>query len=548
MSVDISTMVVIFCAAVASAIPMGRYISHVFKGEPVYTDFMRPLEERIFKFCRIDAHHEMNWKENSIALLKLNLVFFIWGFILLLMQGVIPFMNPDGKSALNPALAFHTIASFVTNTDQQHYSGEVDLSHFSQIMVIVFLQFVSAATGIAAFGLLLVGLKKRSSHEMGNFYLYFVKSVTRILLPVSLVIAFLLLILGTPNNFEATQKFATLGGDSTGVAMGPVATITAIKQVGTNGGGFYGTNSAHPFENISFLTNAVENFAILFLPLALVFTFGYFLDQKKLAKSFFIIMTVIFISFTSVAVISGTSGAHPMEGKEVRIGTVLSAFWGVSTTSTSNGSVNSMLDSHQPVSQTVYLADMMVNAIYGGVGVGMINFILYVILAAFIAGLMVGRMPEFLGKKIEGNEIKIAVLTVLIHPLLILGGTAIAVVFGPEVVGGHAFHQFSRVLYEFTSASANNGSGLEGLADNNLFWNISTGVVMLLGRYIPVIGPLAIAGSFAAKNVVPASAGTLDTSGVSFSLVIFGVIVVVAALSFFPVIAVGPLAASPGSW
>ncbi len=546
MSVDIATMLVIFAAVTASAIPMGRYISRVFKGEPVLTDFMRPFEEFIFRFSRIDAHHEMNWRQNTSALLKLNLVFFIWGFILLIVQGMIPFLNPDGKSALDPGLAFHTIASFVTNTDQQHYSGEVDLSHFSQLMVIGSLQFVSAATGIAAFGLLLVGLKKRGSREMGNFYLYFVLSISRILLPVSLVVALILLILGTPNNFEQTRHFVTLGGDSAGVSMGPVATITAIKQVGTNGGGFYGTNSAHPFENISYLTNAVENFAILFLPMALVFTFGYFLDQKKPAKSFFIIMTVIFMLFTSVAVISESSGAHPMEGKEVRIGTVLSAFWGVSTTSTSNGSVNSMLDSHQPLSQTVYLADMMVNAIYGGVGVGMINFILYVILAAFIAGLMVGRMPELLGKKIEGKEIKIAVLTVLIHPVLILGGTATAIVFGPEVAGGHAFHQFTRVLYEFTSAAANNGSGLEGLADNNLFWNISTGVVMLLGRYIPIVGPLAIAGSFASKNVVPASAGTLDTSGVSFSLVIFGVIVVVAALSFFPVIAIGPLAAYLG--
>lgn len=544
---EIATVVLIVFAVFLTAKPAGRYISHVFKGEPVFTDFMRPFEEWIFRVCRVDAHHEKSWSSNAGAILKLNLLFFVWGFLLLLVQGYIPFFNPDGKASLEPSLAFHTVISFVTNTNQQHYSGEVELSHFSQIMVVGFLQFVSAATGIAAYALFLVGLKKRGSHETGNFHWFFVRSITRILLPLSLLVAALLLVLGTPNNYSETEKFVTLAGDSSHVALGPVATVTSIKQVGTNGGGFYGTNSAHPFENVNYFTNAVENFSILFLPVALVFTFGYFLDRKKLAGSFFIIMSVFFIAFTAITIVTETGGRFSLEGKEVRFGPALSAFWSVSTTATSNGSVNSMLDSHEPLSQTVYLADMMLNAVYGGVGVGMINFMLYVILSAFIAGLMVGRTPELIGKKIESREIKIAVLTVLIHPVLILGGMAIASHFSPEAVRGISFHDFTRMLYEFTSAAANNGSGLEGLADNNWFWNISTGIVMFLGRFIPIIGPLAISGSFASKNIVPASDGTLETSGFAFGLVIAGVMIIVSALSFFPVLAIGPLAMFPGN-
>ena len=539
---EIATIVLILIAVFITAKPAGRYISHVFKGEPVSTDFMRPLEEWIFRISRVDAHHEVSWSRNAAALLKLNFLFFLWGFVLLLIQGYIPFLNPDGKTAMEPSLAFHTAISFVTNTNQQHYAGEADLSHFSQIMVVVFLQFVSAATGIAAYALFLVGLKKRGSHETGNFYWFFVRSITRILLPLSLVISIFLVVLGTPNNYTGAKSFITLEGDSASVALGPVATVTSIKQVGTNGGGYYGTNSAHPFENPNFITNAVENFAILFLPVALVCTFGYFLDQRRLTRSFLLIMSAIFLSFTVVTVLTESGGPLNLEGKEVRFGPALSAFWGVSTTATSNGSVNSMLDSQQPLSQAVYLADMMVNAVYGGVGVGMINFMLYVILSAFIAGLMVGRTPELLGKKIEGKEIKIAVLTVLIHPILILGGTAIASRFAPGVGQGIPFHEFTRMLYEFTSAAANNGSGLEGLADNNGFWNISTGIVMFLGRFIPIVGPLAITGSFASKNIVPASEGTLDTSGFAFGLVIIGVMVIVSALSFFPALAIGPLA------
>lgn len=547
MEMEIATVVLIILAVLMTAKPAGRYISHVFKGEPVFTDFMRPFEEWIFRVCRVDSHHEISWGRNAAAILKLNLLFFMWGFLLLMAQGYIPFLNPDGKASLEPSLAFHTVISFVTNTNQQHYSGEVALSHFSQILVVGFLQFVSAATGIAAYALFLTGLKKRGSHDTGNFHWFFVRSITRILLPLSLLVAALLLVLGTPNNYSGSESFSTLEGDSVQVALGPVATITSIKQVGTNGGGFYGTNSAHPFENPNFITNAVENFAILFLPVALVFTFGFFLDQKKLARSFIILMSAVFILFTVIAILSESGGPFNMEGKEVRIGPELSAFWSVSTTATSNGSVNSMLDSHQPLSQTVYLADMMINAVFGGVGVGMINFMLYVILSAFIAGLMVGRTPELMGKKIESREIKIAVLTVLIHPVLILGGMAIASHFAPQPDGGITFHDFTRMLYEFTSAAANNGSGLEGLADNNRFWNISTGIVMFLGRFIPIIGPLAISGSFASKNVVPASEGTLETPGFAFGLVIAGVMIIVSALSFFPVLAIGPLAMFPGN-
>lgn len=559
MYTDIITVILIFACSIAAAYPLGRYISHVFKGEPVFTDFLKPLEERIFHYAGIDALHEMGWVENSMALLRINSFFFIFAFLVLIFQGETGLLNPANIASMDPYLAFHTAVSFVTNTNLQHYGGEVSLSYLSQIVVVCFLQFVSAASGIAVFALLVVGLVKRHSKGMGNFYLFFVRSVTRILLPLSLVMAVLLILAGSPNNYSPPVQHNGLEQDSITVAMGPVATITSIKQIGTNGGGYYGANSAHPFENPNSITNFLENFAILLLPMALVFTFGFYLNRIRMSILFFGVMALLFIVFVTGAIgiesagnphVAQTGVSQPqgnMEGKETRFGSVLSAFWGVSTTSTSNGSVNSMLDSHIPGAGAIYMVDMMINAIYGGVGVGMLNFFLFIIVAAFIAGLMVGRTPEFLGKKIEAKEIKIAALVILLHPILILTGTAISsyvasVNPGTGWISGSSFHGFSQMLYEFTSAAANNGSGFEGLGDNTVFWNLTTAVVMLLGRYIPIIGPLAIAGSLASKNTVPESEGTLDTSGLAFGVILSGVIIVIAALSFFPALTLGPIA------
>lgn len=556
---DLIGIVLILLVVLIAAYPLGNYISRVFKGEPVFTDFMRPFEEKIYHLCGIDSRHEMDWKGNAKALLRLNAIFFVWAFIVLVTQGATGILNPANIVSMDPFLAFNTAASFVTNTNLQHYSGETGLSYFSQIAVVLFLQFVSAASGIAVFALLLVGLIKRQSGLLGNFYYFFVRSATRVLLPLGLLVSLLLLLSGTPNNYSEPVSCVNLEGDTAVVAMGPVATITSIKQLGTNGGGFYGPNSAHPFENANYITNVIENISILLIPVALVFTFGFYINHRKLAVLIFSVMSMLFIFFVVGAIyfesqgnplITKTGVMQPngsMEGKETRFGPMLSAFWGVSTTSTSNGSVNSMHDSQTPLAGGIYMLDMMINAIYGGVGVGMLNFFLFILVSAFIGGLMVGRTPEFLGKKIEAKEIKIAVMVILLHPILILVGSALSshlMTINPENgwLSNDSYHGFSQMLYEFTSASANNGSGFEGLADNNAFWNITTGLVMLLGRYIPIISPLAIAGSLATKNSVPNSEGTLDASGMAFGVILLGVIIVVTALSFFPALSLGPVA------
>jgi potassium-transporting ATPase potassium-binding subunit len=343
------------------------------------------------------------------------------------------------------------------------------------------------------------------------------------------------------------------------VATGPVAPVVAIKQLGTNGGGFFGPNSAHPFENPNYLTNVTENFSILIISAGLVFAFGFYLKKKKLAWIFFSVMLVVYLFFVASAVhlekagnpeITNLGISQPMgsmEGKEVRFGPAASALWGVSTTSTSNGSVNAMHDSFTPLSGGIFLVDMMINSIFGGVGVGFINFFMFVIIAVFIGGLMIGRTPEFLGKKIESREVKIAALVILLHPFLILVGTALAAhieALFPQNgwLNNPSFHGFSEMLYEFTSSAANNGSGFEGLGDNVAFWNIACGTVMLIGRFIPIIGPIAIGGSLASKKTVPESEGTLKVDTAAFGIVLLGVLIVVAALSFFPALTLGPIA------
>lgn len=539
--------------------PFGKYISKIFKGEKVWSDFLSPIENFVFKISSINPTEQMDWKENMKALLRLNVVFFIWAIILLMIQGEIPFWNPAGIGNMEAALAYNTATSFTTNTNLQHYSGETGLSYFSQLIVICFLQFVTAATGIAALALLFKGILQKKATDLGNFYNMFLKSNTRILLPVSFVVAVVLLLNGTPTTFDGPQQVVTLENDTTYVATGPAAPMIAIKQAGTNGGGFFGPNSAHPFENPNYLANIAENFAILFIPISLVFAFGFYLNKKKLGWIFFGVMTVVFLTFVTTSAgfefagnpkieeMGITQPMGNMEGKEVRFGAAASSLWGVSTTATSNGSVNSMHDSHTPISGGIFILDMMINAIYGGVGVGFINFFMFVVIAVFIGGLMIGRTPEFLGKKIEAREVKIASLVILLHPFLILLGTAIAAFTAAmdQNIGwlnNPSFHGFSEMLYEFNSAAANNGSGFEGLGDNTAFWNIATGTVMLLGRFLPIVGPIAIAGSLAAKKTIPESEGTLKVDTIAFGVVLLGVIVVVAALSFFPTLTIGPIA------
>lgn len=559
MNTEILGIVFGFIVTVLLAIPLGKYISKVFKGEKVWTDFFAPLERFIFKISRINPDEEMDWKKSMKAMLLLNLIFYAWSYLILVLQGVIPFLNPAGITNMEPALAFNSAVSFVTNTNLQHYSGETGATYFTQMLVFTFLQFVSAATGIAALALIFKGLIQKQTSDLGNFYNLFLKSCTRILLPLAFIVSIILLLRGMPETFQGPQQVITLQGDTVNVATGPVASMISIKQLGTNGGGYFGSNSTHPFENPDYLTNMVENFSILFIPIALVFSFGYYLNRKKLAWIFFGIMTVIFLTFVLTAVHSEMSGnpeiaklginqsLGSMEGKEVRFGAAASAYWGISTTSTSNGSVNSMHDSQTPLSGGVYLLDMMINALYGGAGVGFINFFVYIIIAIFISGLMVGRTPEFLGKKIEAREVKIAAIVLLVTPFLVLVPTAIASYLAaknPSIpwLNNPSFHGFSEMLYEFTSANANNGSGFEGLGDNVYFWNILCGVIMFLARFLPIIGPVAISGMMAEKKYIPETSGTLKPESYTFAIMVLGIIIIVSALNFFPALALGPLA------
>jgi len=553
---------IIILVTILLAVPLGRYISKVFKSEKTFLDLFEPLEKLIFKASGINPLAEMDWKQNLKALLTINLVWFIWIMFVLLTQSWHPFWNPDNILSMEPTQAFNTAVSFVTNTNLQHYSGETAASYFSQLLALAFLQFVSAGTGIAALALLYKGLANRSTRNLGNFYYHLVRACTRILLPLSIVLALVLLLNQTPMTFKGSETIVTLQGDTVSVARGPVAAMVAIKQLGTNGGGFFGPNSTHPFENPNGITNAAENSAILLIPIAMVFALGYYLNRKKLSYIIMAVMSAGYLMLLIPTIVQETGGnpmitqmgivqsQGSMEGKEARFGPVLSALWSISTTVTSNGSVNSMHDSFTALSGAFQMMGMQLNAFYGGVGVGFINMFIFMIIAVFISGLMVGRTPEFLGKKIEVREVKIAILVALLHPLLILGGTALAshtwmVTENPGEVlkwlNNPGFHGFSEMLYEFTSAAANNGSGFEGLGDNTPFWNISAGVAMLLGRYIPIIGPIMIAGLLSQKKYIPESAGTLKLDSGMFGVMLFAVILIVGALLFIPALLLGPV-------
>jgi K+-transporting ATPase ATPase A chain len=475
-------------------------------------------------------------------------------------QGWLP-LNPDGNPSMSPHLAFNTAISFLVNCNLQDYSGETGATYLSQLICLMFLQFVSAATGLAAAAIVFNALKERTTDKLGNFYNYFIKSLTRILLPLSIVVAIIFILNGMPMTFHGKDTITSLQGDTVQVSRGPVAAMIPIKHLGTNGGGWFGANSAHPFENPNYFTNIIEMIAQLLIPMAMIFALGFYLKRRKLAWMIFGVMTVGFLCLTipnmvmeqhgnpEIAKMGVNMGAGAMEGKEVRFGTPASAYWSIVTTVISTGSVNSMHDSFMPLSGMNQMLAMMVNSFYGGCGVGILNFFIFIIIAVFISGLMVGRTPEFLGKKIEAKEMKIAVIVTLLSALLIKGGTALAsYLFAIDPVSRAAwlnnpgFHGFSEMLYQFTSCNANNGSGFEGLGDNTPFWNITTGFVLILGRYLPIIGPVAIAGILANKKYIPESAGTLKTDTLTFGVMIFAVIFIVTALSYFPALVLGPIA------
>jgi len=565
MNTELLGIAVTYLLTLVIAIPLGRYIAKVFAGEKVWTDFLIPLEKVIYAVSGINTREQMDWKQHMRALLTINSVWLVYGFFVLLFQDKLP-LNPDGNPAMTADLAFNTIISFVANCNLQHYSGESGVSYLTQQFVLMFLQFTSAATGIAAAVVFFRAFRDKTATGLGNFWEYFVKAITRLLLPLSVLVALILAFNGSPASYAAKDQFISLEGDTVNVSRGPAAQFIAIKHLGTNGGGYFGTNSAHPFENPNYLTNMTEAVSQMLIPIGMLIAFGYFIRRRKLAWTIFGVMTLGMFLLLVPALKSELAGnphiaemgigqaSGAMEGKELRFGPAATAYWGIITTIVSTGSVNGMHDSGMPLSGLWQLLAMMINSFFGGCGVGILNYFIYLIVAVFISGLMVGRTPEFLGHKVEAREIKIAALITLLSPLLIMTGTALSsfvfiahgdadwAVKPGNWLNNPGFHGFSEMLYEVTSSNANNGSGFEGLGDNNIFWNVLTGSIIFLGRFLPLIGPVAIAGLLGQKKYIPESAGTLKTDTITFSIMTLAVILVLNALSYFPALALGPIA------
>ena len=548
-------------------IPTGRYLYQIALDKKTFAD---PLFDRvdliIYRICGI-GKEEMSWKQYAIAMLITNGLMAMGGFFLLMLPSF-PFLNPNGIKAMEPSLAVNTAVSFMTNTDLQHYSGESGLSYFSQMMVIIFLMFTSSATGFSVCMAFLRGITG-TGKNVGNYYRDMVRIITRVLLPFSLLLALFLVSQGVPQNFSANVTVETVEGKYQDLAMGPIAALESIKHLGTNGGGFLGANSAAPYENPNIFTNMAEMLAMMVMPGAFVIAFGHMAGSGKKdrfvgreAKPVLAVMCIIFLISLTVCFISESKG-NPilikagldqslgnMEGKEVRFGIAQSALFTTVTTAFTTGSVNNMHDSLTPLGGASALMNMMLNVVFGGKGVGLMNMILYAILAVFICGLMIGRTPEYLGKKIEGKEMKLAALGIIVHPMLILAFTALAVSLTPGLSGitNPGFHGLTQVLYEYSSAAANNGSGVEGLSDNTVFYNVTTALVMFFGRYLGILISLAIAGSLLAKHSINQSTGTLKTDTGTFAGSLLMVVLIIAALTFFPVMVLGPVAEHLNMW
>ena len=563
-------------------IPAGMYLYHIAAGKHTLAD---PVFDRvdnvIYKIGGVHPQRGMNWKTYALALLGTNAVMILLGYIVLRIQSI-PLFNPNGIEGMEPSLSFNTIISFMTNTNLQHYSGESGLSYLSQMLVITFMMFVSAASGYAACIAFIRGLAGKTRDNVGNFFADLVRITTRVLLPFSIVGGLLLVWQGVPQNFSGNVVVDTIEGAKQVIAMGPMAALEIIKHLGTNGGGFLGANSSTPLENPTILTNLIELYSMMLLPGACVITFGKMVRDRKReqagagrirgsltarlygreGRTIFAAMAILFVIGLSVCYWAESQGnpllselglsqsMGSMEGKEVRFGIAQSVMFTTTTTSFTTGTVNNMHDTLTPLGGMIPLLHMMLNVVFGGKGVGLMNMILYAILAVFICGLMIGRTPEYLGKKIEGREMKLTALCIIVHPLLILSFSALAVgtAAGREAITNPGFHGLTQVLYEFASSAANNGSGFEGLADNTLFWNITTGLAMFFGRYISIVLQLAIAGSLMKKRFVPDSAGTLHTDTAVFPVVLVCIVYIFAALTFFPVLALGPIAEHLTLW
>ena len=578
-------------------IPIGNYLYHIASGQRTFAD---PVFDRvdggIFKVCGIHPDKGMNWKQYALALLLTNAVMVFVGYLVLRIQ-FLPIFNPNGIGAMEETLSFNTIISFMTNTNLQHYSGESGLSYLSQMLVITYMMFVSAATGYAACIAFVRGLAGKSKDNVGNFYADLVKVTTRVLIPLSIIGGMLLIWQGVPQNFDPNVTVTTIEGTQQDIAMGPVAALEIIKHIGTNGGGFLGANSSTPIENPTIISDLVELYSMMILPGACVIMFGKMVKDRRRkpasssehsatpqdlvktselvskpsftaklygseGRTIFFAMGIIFLIGLSVCYWSESQGnpalaklgldqsMGSMEGKEVRFGIAQSAMFTTTTTSFTTGTVNNMHDTLTPLGGMIPLLHMMLNVVFGGKGVGLMNMIMYAILGVFIFGLMIGRTPEYLGKKIEGREMKLTALCIIIHPFLILAFSALAVSTEGGLAGitNPGFHGLSQVLYEYASSAANNGSGFEGLADNSYFWNITAGLAMFFGRYLSIVIQLAIAGSLMRKQFVNDSIGTLRTASATFTIGLVCVVYIFAALTFFPALALGPIAEHLTLW
>jgi len=531
---------ILLIIALGAAVLLGRYIGTVFAPVGIRkTDWIGKLERRLLLLLGVDERkQDQSWVGYAKSLLLVNLLFFIGGYVLLRFQGILP-LNPNGAVNLDWSTALHTTISFMTNTDQQHYSGEA-LSYLSQTFVLGTMLFVAPTM---AFTVCIAVIRGLANQPLGNFYADFVRFILRILIPVSFLFGLLLILLGVPQTFGGAVTVTTLEGAKQLIYRGPVAAFEVIKQLGNNGAGFFGANGAHPFENPNQYVNFIQMFLMLLIPMSLPIAYGKMIGSAKQGRLFLGMMTILFIMMTFG--MAGSLFANPTaHGQELRFGQIGTILYSSITTAAETGAVNAMHDSLHPLAGLIQLGNMMLNVVYGGTGAGFLNVLLYAFVAVFLTGLLIGRTPTFLGKKLETFEVKLMAITLLVPPFLILVGTAVSMYVAPgvEAISNPGYHGLSQVLYEFTSATANNGSGFEGLGDANVYWNVATSFALFFGRYIPLILMLAIAGSLKAKPAVPQDEFSFKTDTPLFGTVFLGTVVLVGALTFLPVLVLGPIA------
>ncbi len=530
--------------------PTGLYLAKAFSAEPNGLDrWFGPAEKLL---CRVGGVRQepQTWKKYAAEVLIGNGAMMALVYVIFRTQNDLPW-NPSGIANMEPTLAFHTAISFMTNTNLQHYSGESGLSYLSQMIGIAFMMFTASGTGLAV---VMAFMRALSGKPVGSFYVDLIRSVTRVLLPISIATAMIFVAMGVPQTLEPTAAAQTLQGGVQAIARGPMASFLSIKELGNNGGGFMGVNSAHPFENPGAISNLLQIVLMMLISTSLPFAYGRMVGNAKQGRVLFVSMAMLFIAMLGISLgaehagnpalnaLGLQQGQGSMEGKETRFGIAQSALYSVVTTASETGAVNAMHDSLTPVGGLATIANMMLNTVFGGVGAGFMNVLMYAMIGVFLSGLMVGRTPEFLGKKLEGKEMKLIALTLLVPPFLILVPTAVALFAYPGTVSNPGFHGLTQAMYEYTSSANNNGSGFEGLGDNTPFWNISTGLVMYIGRYFPIVTLLAVAGSLAAKKPVPETIGTFRTDTGLFAAVFLGAVLIVGALTFFPSLVLGPIA------